>query len=320
MPAPRKKPNYQLAILALVISNIIWGAAPPIFKLALTNIPPFSLAFLRFFLATILLVPLLNNSSYWKIQKKDFFLLLQNAVYGISANISFFFLGLKLAPSINAGIIATASSIFTTLLAVIFIKERPGTKVLIGSLVGFLGVLIVVLNPVSGHQSRFDPSTILGNIFFVIATLAASAQTITSRQLAQKYKSRTFTFYSFLIGSASFIPLVIYEFFKDPLWPVFLNFNGLLGIAFGAIFSSFLAYTAWGFAAERITAAEIGLYMYLNPIVTVLIAVPLLGEKLTPAFLIGSALAILGIYIAERRIPYLSYHWKSIKKRSIKLK
>jgi len=296
------------AVIALIVSNIIWGAAPPIFKLALTNLPPFSLAFLRFFIAALLLIPLLNRTGYWKVKKGDWFLLIQNAFYGITANISFFFLGLKLAPSINASVIATASSIFTTLLAVIFIKEKPSTKVTVGNLIGFLGVLIIVLSPNSDHQVKIDLPTVTGNIFFILATLCAAAQAVTSRKLAQKYKSRTFTFYSFVLGSLSFLPLASYEFFSNPLWLSSINIYGWIGIIFGAVFSSFIAYTAWGFAAERITASEIGLYMYINPIVTVLIAIPLLGEKITGPFIAGSIFSLLGIYIAENRVPYWPIH------------
>ncbi|PIX68551.1 hypothetical protein COZ40_02690, partial [Candidatus Roizmanbacteria bacterium CG_4_10_14_3_um_filter_39_13] len=45
-------------IVALIIANIIWGAACPIFKFALVNIPPFTIAFIRFFFAGIIFLPL----------------------------------------------------------------------------------------------------------------------------------------------------------------------------------------------------------------------------------------------------------------------
>lgn len=314
MPKILKKnlPPYKLAVMALIISNIIWGAAPPIFKLALTNMPLFSLAFLRFFIAALLLLPFLYKGDYWKVSKHDFPLLFQNAFYGISANISFFFLGLRLAPSINASIIAAASSIFTTLLAVIFIKEKPGLKTFFGNLIGFIGVLFIVLSPLSDHQININKGEVLGNFFLVLATLSAAAQAVTSRKLALKYRSRTFTFYSFLIGAASFLPLALHELLSEPSWPLYLDLRGISGIIFGAVFSSFIAYSIWGFAAEKITASEIGLYMYINPIITVLIAVPLLGEKITSPFIIGTTLAVLGIYVAERRIPYLPIHHRKL--------
>ncbi len=311
MPKALKNlPSYKLAVTALIISNIIWGAAPPIFKFALTNIPPFSLAFLRFGIATLLLLPFLYRLNYWKVKRQDWWLFLQNALYGVTFNISFFFLGLRLAPSINASVIATASSIFTTLLAVIFISEKPSLKTLFGNLIGFIGVLIIILSPFSNYQININKGEMLGNIFLVLATLSAAAQAVTSRKLALKYRSRTFTFYSFLIGATSFFPFALMELFSNPSWPLYLDLRGISGLIFGAVFSSFIAYSIWGFAAEKITASQIGLYMYVNPIITVLIAIPLLGEKITPPFIIGTLLAVLGIYVAEGRIPYLPIHHK----------
>src|SRR3989337_1766625 len=92
--------NHQKAILALILANIIWGATPPIFKWSLTNIEPFTLAFLRFFIGALILFPLISGSL--EIKRRDWGKLLLLSLFGITINISFFFLGLERAPSINA--------------------------------------------------------------------------------------------------------------------------------------------------------------------------------------------------------------------------
>lgn len=63
------KPHNQ-AIIALIIANIIWGAASPIFKLALENIPPFTLAYIRFLGAALILAPFAFKSL--NIDRKDY--------------------------------------------------------------------------------------------------------------------------------------------------------------------------------------------------------------------------------------------------------
>src|SRR5258708_287477 len=100
----------QLAILALIANNIIWGAAPPIFKWSLIGIPPFTLAFLRFFIACILIFPFICKDL--SIKNKDIPKLFILAVFGIVINISFFFLGLQRATSIDVSIIASAAPVF----------------------------------------------------------------------------------------------------------------------------------------------------------------------------------------------------------------
>ena len=51
-------------ILAILIANIIWGAAPPVFKYALEGIPPFILAFIRFFSASLIFLPFIFKGFY----------------------------------------------------------------------------------------------------------------------------------------------------------------------------------------------------------------------------------------------------------------
>jgi drug/metabolite transporter (DMT)-like permease len=88
----------QKAIVALIIANLIWGAAAPIFKWSLSNIQPFTLAFFRFFIATYLLAPFIKTAT---IKKEHFLYLFLAAVSGVTLNISFFFLGLEYSSSVN---------------------------------------------------------------------------------------------------------------------------------------------------------------------------------------------------------------------------
>ena len=98
-------------VLALIITNVIWGAASPIFKFALENIPPFTLAFIRFFFAALLVSPLaiMHRQKTTGTQLLEICL---GAFFGISINIAFFFLALPKTNSINAPIIASAQPIF----------------------------------------------------------------------------------------------------------------------------------------------------------------------------------------------------------------
>src|SRR3989338_3943053 len=118
-------------IVALIIANIIWGAASPIFKFSLENIPPFTLAFIRFFFASFLFLPF--TLKYLKqLTRKNIFEIVVSSFFGITVNISAFFLGLAKTTSINAPIIASAGPVFIYLLSLIFLKEVMNRKVLLG--------------------------------------------------------------------------------------------------------------------------------------------------------------------------------------------
>jgi len=292
--------------LALIIANIIWGAASPIFKFALVNIPPFTLAFLRFFFAGLIFIPLMIG--HWrKIGKKDFFEICASAFFGISINITFFFLGLKKAISINAPIIASAGPVFLFLLSVLFLKEKPKLKVFFGMVISLLGVLVIVLSPLLFTNERLALGEIEGNFYFILATIGAVLNTLINKNVLQRVNAYIVTGIGFLFGALTFLPLTIVELQK---WSFsLLNINGWIGIIFGVLFSSALAYYLSNYAIAKVMAQEVGLFTYIDPVIAVLIAAPLLKEYPNVFFIFGSMLVFGGIFFAEGRI-----HWHPILK------
>jgi drug/metabolite transporter (DMT)-like permease len=85
----------------------------------LQNIPPFTLAFIRFFFAGLLFLPL-AVFRWQKLSRSDFFNILLMCFFGVTINITFFFLGLPKTDSINAPIIASSGPIFIYLFSVLF--------------------------------------------------------------------------------------------------------------------------------------------------------------------------------------------------------
>ncbi len=294
--------DKKLVILALIIANIIWGAAAPIFKWTLTDISPFALAFSRFFIASLILFPFALRNL--KIERKDLKELFLLSFFGITINISFFFYGLQFSPSINAPVIASSGPIFLILLGILFLKEHPKRKVILGTLLSLFGVILIVAEPI--FRNGFD-SSVLGNLFFVLATVGAVGYAIFSKKIVGKYQAVTVTFWSFVIGAISFIPLLIYE-MSQPNFSFQLGTAGLSGLVFGVFFSSALAYFLYIWSIKKLPVSEIGVFIYLDPIVAVLIAIPLLGEVITLPYLIGTAFVFLGIFIAEGRLPYHPLH------------
>ena len=177
-------------------------------------------------------------------------------------------------------------------------------KVAFGTIISLLGVFIVVIRPLI--DNGFD-SGIIGNLLFILATLSLVLYTLLMKEYALPYKSTTVTFWMFAIATAIFLPFFLWETSATPIINS-LTYQGIIGILFGALFTSVIAYVLYNYAIKRVNANEIGIFLYIDPIITALIAVPLLGEKITPLFLIGSFFVFLGIFVAEGRIHYHPLH------------
>lgn len=282
----------MLPYLALLVTSLIWGANTPIMKWVLSSVPLFSLAFLRFYLATILLFPFVFKNL--SIQKKDWVKIILAALFGITFNVTFFFLGLKFTFAVNAALIIATIPIFTIFAAQIFLKERVTLRLIFATTTAFLGLSVILGPPVI----NLGINHLFGGIFLISAALFWVGYEILSKELFKKYSPQTVTFYSFLVGSLSFFPLFLLELFASP-WIFQLKFQGLLGILYGAIFSSAIAYFAWQWGLSKIKTSEAAFFFYLDPISGVLVSLVLLGEQITPLFVIGAILIGIGLLLAE---------------------
>ncbi len=297
-------------VLALIITNIIWGGASPIFKFALQNIPPFTLAFIRFFFAGLIFLPLAFK-NFQKINLRSWFEIFLVSFFGIFINITFFFLGLKKTESINVPIIASSGPVFLYIFSILFLKEKPRLKIFSGMMISLLGVLVIVLSPLLFDGKKVLFGEVEGNFFIVLATLGTVFQTLIGKDLLKKVNPYFVSAFSFLFSSLLFLIFVpgelsVWSFSK-------LTINGWLGIVYGIFFSSALAYFLYYYGIAKLEGQEVGLFTYIDPVVAVVIAYPLLGELPNFWYLLGAVFVFGGIYLAEGRV-----HWHPINKLKIK--
>ncbi len=286
--------NSKKAVLALILANIIWGAAAPIYKWALLDVPVFTFAFIRFFIPALLIFIFFRK--YVKVSLKKLPLLILIGLCDITFNIGLYFIALQHTASINGPIIASSGPVFLILLAILFLKERPTKKMLLGNLIGLTGVLVIVVQPF--FQPTKDAS--------IFANLLIIGTTISKARV--KIPFLTVMFWSFTIGTLTFLPLFLWEVSKVGLLPN-LNFQGITGLLYATILSSSLCYIFYYWSIRHIHASEMSIFAYIDPVAAILIAAPLLGEYPTPLFIIGSILVFFGIYVAENRL-----HWHPLHK------
>jgi drug/metabolite transporter (DMT)-like permease len=295
-----KLSKHRIAVLALILTTIIWGASPPIFKWALEAIPPFTFIFVRFLLATLILLPFATHKL--KVAKKDIPKIALLGFVGFTLHIPTIFIGLTLAPSINASMIATAAPVFLIIGSFYMLREIPRKKLLFGTILSMLGILLIILRPF--FESGFNGS-IIGNLLYLTSTFSFVIYTILLREFRLPYSPLTITFWIFAFATVTFFPLYLWESHAVALQ---LPWQGLVGILFGAVLTSNVAYMLFNFALKYIHANEVGVFLYIDPIVTVMIAIPLLGETITMTFLLGALLVFAGIFIAEGRLHYHPFH------------
>ena len=296
-------PNRLPAFLALIAAASIWGATAAIMKFTLITVPPFTLALIRFGCAAILLYPLVFGKL--AIQVKDLPTIFFAGLSGIGIHIAFFFWGLKLTTALNAGIIIASTPLFTLLFAHFFLNERLKKNFMVASLFGIAGIGLIIGKDFGSNGISLSP---LGDLFILLAIISfVTYETITKRLFAT-YKPTVITWYAFVIGACFFFPFALYESLTLPNWTTNISTQVMLGILYGILFSSFAAYNLWEWGLSKVSESRVGFFFYLDPVVSTIAAVAILGEKITLAFILGSVLIFLGLILAEGHLPYHHLH------------
>jgi drug/metabolite transporter (DMT)-like permease len=201
---------------------------------------------------------------------------------GISGGIVvvLYFLALARIPAAEGGLLYNLFPIIATVLAVPLFGERPTVHLMIALLVASAGV-VLVLGGGSLHVA-FG----VGQAFAVGAAFFAAISAVTIRSMRATDNAATIFFYFCLGGLPVALPFAL------DAWPVAPSAWAL---------ATLMALAAWGaqvFMAEAygaLTVPEAAVWLQLTPIAQALLAVPLLGEAVTPAEVLGVVIAVAGI-------------------------
>jgi drug/metabolite transporter (DMT)-like permease len=281
-----------LTQLLLLLAVIIWGSTFVASKLCLAVMSPVQLVAGRFLIATpaLFVIARLRGASFRPGAHKKSLLL---AVLIFSFHYLLQTWALEFTTATNSGWLITVTPLTIALLAAIFLRE-PMPPVL-GIAVASAGILLLVSG---GDFSRLLALSSLGDLMVVASTLTWSIFTIITRNPSRALDPVVVTFTMTLPLAISALVL---PFFLDRWTPwsqldletsLALGFLGFAGVA--------LAQWFWQRGVAKLGAARAALFLYLEPLSTTALAVPLLGEPFGAARALGGALVVLGVFLARR--------------------
>jgi drug/metabolite transporter (DMT)-like permease len=291
-----KKPKLFLPYLALIFAQLIWGGSMVISKISLQEFPPNTLAFLRFTIALILLMPFFTViTKKVKIKAEHIPKILLAGLTMITFNIFFLYQGLLLTTTINAAVLTLSLPILSVVAGWWFLKEKVYWINLLGILLGVFGAILIIGLPLL-FVGNLTGSMLLGNVMLILASASYVIGAIISKKLLKSYSSLFLTAAIFLVGALSFLPAAINDYIQNPLWFEKVTILGILGLLYLAILSSISAYFLYDYALEKVEVSKANLFQYIEPAIVATLAVPILGERISFSFIIGTCLIVLGVY------------------------
>lgn len=278
-----------LANLAMLVTVTLWGMSFVSIKLAVSEVPPVTLALLRFLIAsTILFLILKKVEPTAKLQRHDLKKMMLAGFLGITLYFFFENTGVRLTTASSASLITSIIPIIAITMDIIVFKTKVPLIQIIGILVAMCGAYLSIT---ANGQINFSSETFIGNLYVVGAMLSWTGYTLLNKSFKGKYSGLFLTTYQTLFGTLFLLPL---SFFEHNQWHVF-SLHALGNILYLAICCSALGYFLYIYALSHLDVTITTLYLNLMSIVGVIGGCFILSETVFPAQLLGGIMIIISI-------------------------
>ena len=273
---------------------IVWGITFVCTKVLLVDFSPVEILFLRFVMAFCVLYALSPGKLPGMTARRRLIVagagLTGICLYYLLENIA---LGHTLAS--NVAVILAATPLFTALVArVVFrSRERLGLRFALGFLVAMTGICLISFN---GSRLSLNP---LGDVLAVTAGLVwAFYACLTSVMGHWGCSSLQITRVTFGWGLLFMLPFLSFFGFDLDAARLLKPVN-LVNLLFLGLVASALCFTTWNMAVRALGTVRASLYIYLVPVITVVVSVIVLDEPLTLLSALGTVLTLAGLFLSQ---------------------
>jgi drug/metabolite transporter (DMT)-like permease len=299
---PRSRSAHRSTLpyhLALTLVAALWGGA----FVAIRNLDASgrisapTITLLRFALTAAVMLPIavarlvrIARADRWRV---GLMALLGGLVYHLALNE-----GERFVSAGVASLIVACTPVFVALLAVRFLGERMTAVRALGIGLAASGVAVLVVWGSGGGSLQIR--NLMGALVVLIAPAAWATSTVVGKPAAQRYDPIGLTALTMVLSAALIAPFTLASAIHDVPGLTWADWLQLAYLAFGC---TALAYLIWWMSLRHLEATAVAGYIYVVPVFTLVWAALFLGERLTIAGIVGGAMVLAGVLVAERLAP-----------------
>lgn len=284
-----------LGHLGALVCVTMWGISFVSTKVLLNyGMQPVEIYLYRFILAYFLIL-IIKRTRLFSNNWRDEGLLvlcgmLAGSIYFIAENFA-----LRYTLVSNVSLLTSTSPLITALLIGVWYRsERPGSGMLLGSLVALTGVGCVIFN--SSFNLEIRP---LGDVLALAGAFSWALYSLILKKLNALYDVWFITRKTFFYGVLTALPFLSVEPAAYSITQVLSNGELVGNLLFLGLGASLTAYVLWAETVKKVGAVKANNYLYLQPIITLVVSVFLLGENVSVVGCVGCALILLGLWLGD---------------------
>ena len=278
----------------LLVQSLMASGTHIVAKIIVREVDAFTLTLIRSVIAAAAMgLILLVRGGPIRLLREERRMVLFLSFIAIPVNQFLFLFGMRFTTASNAALLYATTPILVLVFSRLFLAERLTRVKIVGVILGFAGVMTVIFERGVSASMEY----LLGNVLIGFAVMAWGLYTVFGRRLIVRYGAVEASSLTLIIGTLMFIPIGIVPALRFPFET--LSVSSWMAILYLAIITSVLSYFLWYFALGRAEASKVALFANLQPILTTILAVVLLGQEVTVAFVVGGVVALGGVIIAQ---------------------
>jgi drug/metabolite transporter (DMT)-like permease len=285
--------------LALIISSTIFGFSFWILKgIMPVYFNPEQIIFLRILVSLILFW--LTGAIFFreKVDWKDLPRLALCSLLGVSVNQIMFIEGVNYTTPVNASFIQLINPVLVVIFAAIIIKEKLTVFKMAGVIFGIIGTVMLITY---GSQLSISNLTFRGDIFILINASVYAFFLIVIKPVMNKYNVITIMKWVFLFGAMVALPYTYSRFHGfSGMW-LAAPLNAKVSLLYVVIFSTFVTYILISYALRKIEAGVASYYIYIQPVIVVVVGIWMGNESLNMHKIISASLIFTGVYFVSKK-------------------
>ncbi|MBX4270889.1 DMT family transporter [Clostridium estertheticum] len=295
----------------IILSAFLFSTMEIVLKMVSNQFNPIQISFLRFFIGSIMLLPLaLKNlrGKKLRLNRNDYSFFILTGFICVVVSMTFYQLAIFYCKASIVAVLFSCNPIFVVTFAFFLIGEKLYKHTIITMGLSIIG-MICILNPFNMTIS------LQGIIFIVISTVTFALYSVISNKKSEKFGGVVLTCFSFLMGSLEMLVLIlitklsfISKILSDNGLKEFANIPILHGItisnipmlAYISIFVTGLGYTFYILAMEETSASTASIVFFIKPALAPILALIILKEAIATNTMIGIAFIVIGSIINFR--------------------
>lgn len=285
--------------LKLLLMAFFWGGTFIAGRLLVGEVQAFSAAFLRFAIASVvlLIITLRTHKKLPPVQREQWLPLLILGLSGVFAYNVFFFRGLQLIEAGRAAVIIANNPIVIALFAALLFGEKLNLLKILGIVLSVSGAIVVITQ---GH-----PMTILhsgigkGELYIFGCVVCWVTYSLVGRSAMHSLSPLIAVTYSALIGAVLLLPAACMEGMLSQITAYSLT--AWLSLFYLGLCGTVLGFVWYYQGIQKIGSTRAGQFINFVPVCAILLSAWLLDEPLTASLLIGVFLVSSGVYLTNRR-------------------